>query len=132
MAEYIYQNATGSGNRHYPELEASADNRGPLILDTTAASWSVRWRPSFFSTANAAAPGIVCKGASTWAPGASKVCLNGGTIATSAALTAGYPASGTQDIFQNGVSNESVTGYIRRLSYWPRVLSDTEMQQVTT
>jgi hypothetical protein len=51
-------------------------------------------------------------------------------------LTLGYSSLAT-----NGVnfltpaslaSSDNLTGYIRRVQYWPRALSDTEMQQVTT
>jgi hypothetical protein len=29
-------------------------------------------------------------------------------------------------------SSEIMSGYLRRVQYWPRILSDAEMQQVTT
>ena len=58
---------------------------------------------------------------------------------TSAALTTGYGLYVTFGVGimailggNPGVVNETMTGYIRRVSYWPRVLTDAEMQQVTT
>ena len=67
-------------------------------------------------------------------PTATKACLNGGALATSSSLSAGYsPLSSTGLVLLvNGVAGENMTGCIRRVSYWPRVLSDAEMQQVTT
>ena len=84
-------------------------------------------------TANAITVGAVSKSASTWAANVGRVCANGGAVA-SGALTTGYPdaaAVGTA-FLQTGTPSESTTGYMRRLSYWPRILSDAEMQAVTT
>ena len=88
------------------------------------------------TTANAAATGAVTKGASTWAAGQAKVCLNGGAVASSAALATGYgvfPASGVRFLSVGAaLSADNTSGWLRRAGYWPRVLADTEMQQVTT
>lgn len=87
------------------------------------------------TTAAVIVPNAVTKGASTWAAGTGKVCLNGGAVATGAMAT-GYGLLVTGGIGFMTVANPGVSdnasGYMRRLSYWPRVLSDTEMQQVTT
>ena len=84
-------------------------------------------------TANGITIGAISKAATTWATGQAKACANGGAIATLATLTNGYPldAAGIL-ILVSAAPSDSMTGYIRRLNYWPRVLSDTEMQQVTT
>jgi hypothetical protein len=83
---------------------------------------------------NVLAPNIVNKGASTWAPGSAKTCLNAGVIA-SGSLPNGYPqlpGSGIAFLASgSGITAESLTGYIRRVRYWPRVLSNSELQAVT-
>ena len=87
------------------------------------------------ATVNAIVPGVVSKAASNWTPGTGKTCLNGAAVA-SATMNTGFAAMATSGIGilqgSPGVSSEIMTGYIRRVSYWPRVLSDAEMQQVTT
>jgi hypothetical protein len=35
-------------------------------------------------------------------------------------------------LFQTTIPSQSHTGYLRRIQYWPRVLSDAEMQAVTS
>jgi hypothetical protein len=87
-------------------------------------------------TANAL-PTITSTGraASTWTPGQASICLNGGAIASSATLTTGYGAfasGGIGFMTPSATSAENMTGYIRRVSYWPRVLTNAEMQSVTT
>jgi hypothetical protein len=86
-------------------------------------------------TANAITLGAISKGASSWAPGTGRACLNGGTIA-SAAMTDGFASLATSGVGilggNPGAVNESMTGYVRRVQYWPRLLSNTEMQAVTT
>jgi hypothetical protein len=86
------------------------------------------------NTINTVVPGAVSKGVSTQGGGAGKICLNGGGIGTGAQTGfATLATTGTGILGANpGVVNETMTGYIRRVQYWPRVLSDAEMQQVTT
>jgi hypothetical protein len=82
-------------------------------------------------TANAAASNTIARGASTWAPGTGKVCLNGGAVTTGAQAT-GYPDITLPfQLFQTAIVNESTTGYLRKLSYYARVLADSEMQALT-
>ena len=86
-------------------------------------------------TANGIVLGAVSKGASNFTAGTGKTCANGGAIAT-AALTTGYALLSSNGVgfFTTGGAGsvDNTSGYIRRVSYWPRVLTDAEMQQVTT
>lgn len=85
------------------------------------------------SVANATAPGVVAKLATTATASTQTACMNGGAV-VSGAIAGGYPgavANGVA-IMQTGAVVDSMTGYIRRVTYWPRVLSNAEMQQVTT
>lgn len=85
------------------------------------------------TTSNSFAVGTTAKIAAAWSSPNGKICLNGGTIATSAGMTAGFSTIATFLFFDDssGVTDQS-TGYLRRFRYWPRVLSNSEMQQVTT
>jgi hypothetical protein len=85
------------------------------------------------STANSMTMNVPQKGASSYTPTTGRICLNGGAVA-SGAMPNGYPTFSTGGIrlFSDYLGGNPTTGYIRRLSYWPRVLSDVEMQQVTT
>jgi hypothetical protein len=87
-----------------------------------------------FGTTNALTTGVVAKAASTWASTLARVCLNAGSIATSTALTTGYPdnAAWGTGFMQYGVAGQGLNGYMRAMRYWPRILSDAEMQAVTT
>ena len=87
-------------------------------------------------TTNTMAVNVVAKGATTWAsPNAATNCLNGGAVASSSgALTTGYATLPTGlFLMQNSLNvSESMTGWMRRIRYWPRVLSAAELQSVTT
>jgi hypothetical protein len=77
--------------------------------------------------------GTIARAVSSWGTGGQgKICLNGGAIATTAALTNGYPATGPIVILSTSVPGDSITGYIRRINYWPRILSDAEMKSMTS
>jgi hypothetical protein len=86
------------------------------------------------STANSITPGAVSRGVSSWLSNAGKVCLNSGTVANAAMPAGGYASLATNGIrvFCDGSGGNYTTGWIRRISYWPRTLSDSEMQAVTT
>ena len=78
----------------------------------------------------------VAKGATTWAPGQARITMNAAPVRLSANLTAGYGALATSGLAFLVVATQGtivrMTGYIRRVAYWPRILTDAEMQQVTT
>jgi hypothetical protein len=79
--------------------------------------------------------GAVTRGVSAWAAGTGRLCVNGGAVFSGAQVTGFSSLASTGVSFMGGnpgVVNETMTGAIRRVSYWPRVLSDAEMQQVTT
>jgi hypothetical protein len=82
---------------------------------------------------NSISAGVVSKAASTWAAAFGRVCCNNGPI-SSGAMSVGYSINATGLFFFQAPSNstQNLTGYLRRVSYWPRVLTDAEMQSVTT
>lgn len=85
-------------------------------------------------TANTLITNALTKAATTWAPGQAKACLNAGAVASSAVLVTGYNLLVTTGIYFMGaftVPADTTSGYLRRVAYWPRVLSDTELQTVT-
>ena len=85
----------------------------------------------WMSAATPAAGMAVTKAASTWTASTGTVCLNGGPVAVNAGQVNGFSGIITVRLMGDP-SNEIPNGYIRRLRYWPRVLSNAELQQVTT
>ena len=86
-------------------------------------------------TVNALTTNAITKAATTWAVGQAKNCLNGGAIASSASLVTGYNVIVTTGVYFMGAFTtltDTTPGYLRRVAYWPRALSDAEMRQVTT
>jgi hypothetical protein len=85
---------------------------------------------------SAASINTVTRAVSTWAVGQAKVCASGGVIITSAALTAGYTTFATTGIRLLSVgaalSNDNTSGHIRVVRYWPSILTDAEMQAITS
>ena len=135
FAEFDFFNPTPNNARIISKGNSAGD-LAPLFLFTSPLSASQYDAVGFFNTSTTVAPNTVVKMASTWAVGQAKLCANGGAVATSAALTHGYPelvAAGVSIMTPfNGSSADNSSGHIRRVQYWPRVLSDAEMQQVTT
>lgn len=132
FAEYICMTDASANSRRIVAQPADS-SLSPLFGDPLKLAQFDR--AGLISTANGAPLGTIAKGASTFAAGTGKLCLNGGTV-VSGAMPAGYAALATDGIgfltVASGGSTENMTGTIRRIQYWPRVLSDTEMQQVTT
>ena len=91
---------------------------------------------SSMNTVNALTLGAISKAVTTYLSGNSKACLNGGAVATSTALTNGY-----NGLFANGMylmasagppASEIMTGHLRAVRYWATILSDVQMQALTS
>jgi len=132
FAEFISQLTFGANNRLIG-VAAGGGGQTPLYINNTGASLSQFDGVGVLPTANSSAFNTVMKGASGFTPTTGKTCLNGGAVA-SGTLTGGYAALGVNgvNIFSDAGGATMTTGYIRRIAYWPRVLSDAEMQSVTT
>ena len=76
----------------------------------------------------------ICKGATSLGASIARECARGGPVASSSATGAyAFNTAGVGFLTTSGAGGtENTSGCLRRVSYWPRVLSDTEMQQVTT
>ena len=133
FAEFMFTAAAPSNSRIIGRPD-TAGGVSPLLL--TATRTCSQNDGASVATANAGAANAVTKGVSTWASGQATVCLNGGAVASSAALATGYGVFTTSGVrflsVGAALSGDNTSGWLRRVSYWPRVLSDTEMQQVTT
>ena len=130
FAEYIRLNPPSGGFRRIITI-SPGNNASQLMSDDNGTACQFDGG-AIQTGSGTAAIGTIVRAASTWTSGQAKLCQNGGTVATSASLVNGYPTVGPVPIFTNTVPADSSSGYIRRLSYWPRVLSNTEMQTVTT
>lgn len=84
-----------------------------------------------FNTTNSWTMGAVAKAVAAWSAAGASLCLNAGPLATNATLTAGFGAFTTLKLLGDSAATDQSNGYVQRFRYWPRVLSATEMQQVT-
>jgi hypothetical protein len=108
--------------------------RSPIV-DTVNAGIGSWDGAAFFNSGGLAPLGSVIKGATTWIAGRASVCMNGGTVGAIVTQSQGFGSFATTGIKfmqPSPTPIDNITGYIRRVQYWPRVLSDAEMQQVTT
>ena len=134
FAEFMFM-ATAPSNSRIIGRPDTAGGVSPLLL--TATRTGSQNDGVSVATVNAGAANAVTKGASTWAAGQAKVCLNGGVQARRAALATGYGVFTTSGVrflsVGAALSGDNTSGWLRQsVSYWPRVLADAEMQQVTT
>jgi hypothetical protein len=107
----------------------------PLFLTAAPVNGSAYDGVGAIASTNPTTPNSVVKMVSTWAVGQAKFVTNAGAVASTASMTAGYAAlgsSGTSFMMVSPTLADNTSGHLRRVSYWPRALSDAEMQQVTT
>jgi hypothetical protein len=87
------------------------------------------------ASANTITVNAVMKATSSWAAATGRICLNAGGVVTTGGMNNGFAGAASAGIgFMQAAtpSSEIMSGYLRRVQYWPRILSDAEMQQVTT
>jgi len=76
--------------------------------------------------------GTTFRAAANYSATGTRTALNG-SVGTQSTATVSTPATYTTLHFgQTDSGNNPMNGYIRRVTYWNRALSDAEMQQVTT
>jgi hypothetical protein len=133
FAEFDYADATPANSRIIGRPD-TAGGVSPLLLNATR---NVAQNDgATLATANATTVGVITKACSTWAAGSARICANGGAVALSASLATGYGAFTAAGIrflsVGAALSADNTSGHIRAVRYWSSVLTDTEMQTVTT
>ena len=129
FAEFDYVNSTGGRVINHGTASLNA---APMQLNGSGSVGQYDAVANVFSATTTSTNAIV-KGATTWTAGAAKACGNAGPVATAANLTNGYAVLSTVGVkFLSVGGTAAASGHIRRVAYWPRVLTDAEMQQVTT
>jgi len=131
FAEFVYLNPAPSNARIISRKDFGGDMT-PMFITSPPVAVGQYDGIAPVQTANFAVVNAISKAATTWAAGQAKICVNGGAVATSAALTNGFAPFATEGISFLTPPGNPTSGYLRRVQYWPRVLSSTEMQQVTT
>ena len=134
FAEFIPITPTPGGASERIISDTAVHGFGPVFLVSSPVNALGQYDTGVVNTANVITLNAIQKGVTTWAVGNAKACLNAGAVASSAGLAVGYAAltsSGIR-IGPNSFPADGMSGWTRRISYWPRTLSDSEMQQVTT
>jgi hypothetical protein len=102
-------------------------NQGTTVLNAAA---SAAGTPTSSAPAGNFTPGVPFKAGMVAAASAISAAFNGGAVG---AISGTLPTSlTTLRLGQNSVNTSLENGYLSRLRYWPRALSNTELQQVTT
>jgi hypothetical protein len=112
--------------------KSANDKCGVYINSTTlmSAQSQIAGASTFTNTSVAEPIGIPYRFAMAYSDGAQASCLNGGAVFPAAAATI---ASGWTSLqIGSTVGVQCFNGWIRRVRYWPRMLSNTELTQVTT
>jgi hypothetical protein len=130
LAEFIpFTNGAGQNGRLVGLTPGGA---APLYINTSS-NVAQYDGVGFLANGNTIAANVVMKAAASLAGTTGKNCLNGGAVVSAGGFTTGYGLIGTNGVTLMGTSNppDVLSGYLRRVQYWPRALSDAEMQGVT-
>ena len=134
MAEFIMFNTTGGNARLIAAVAPGGGSITPLYANPSLQMGQYDGAAAVSAT-TAITANAVSKAASTWAAANGRACANGGAVA-SGAMSTGFASLTTPGIGFMTVSSagspDNGGGWLRRVSYWPRVLTGIEMQSVTT
>jgi hypothetical protein len=136
--EFIYTGQPTSGFGHVLDLvgaDSNIDSIG-LYVQQTANAMNGQIRNGgtngYVNGGFIITPGTVVKSAIAYQPTVASSAGNGAVVSATA-LTTPLPVVTSLWFMQTPVGyQQQPTGYFRRVTYWNRALSDTEMQQVTT
>jgi hypothetical protein len=136
--EFIYTGQPTSGFGHVLDLvgaDSNIDSIG-LYVQQTANAMNGQIRNGgtngYVNGGFIITPGTVVKSAIAYQPTVASSASNGAVVSATA-LTTPLPVVTSLWFMQTPVGYQpQPTGYFRRVTYWNRALSDTEMQQVTT
>jgi len=131
LAEFIPFNVLNANARIIGQ--SVTGGASPLFVGTTG-TLSQYDDGGIMATVNTMSANTISKGVASFASGSGKACLNAGAVAVGA-MPNGYSNLAVYGftLFTSAAGGvERLSGYIRRVTYWNRALSDTEMQQVTT
>ena len=135
FAEFDYFNANPGGGIRIVGRTGAPGSVSPALIANTPGVANQFDAALAVPTVNTTLANTIAKIATSWAAASARVCMNGGAITTSALLATGYGAlatSGTSIMQIVALSATNVSGHIRRVQYYPRVLADAEMQSLTT
>jgi len=136
FAEFVFQNPTSPNIRILASLgQPAGGSAGMVFVDPAQHVAQYDGGTALVTTSPALVVNAVSKAASTWAAGTGQVCGNGGAV-LSGAMPTGFGNLSVVGICflipSNPGVTDNATGYLRRASYWSRVLTAAEMQTVTT
>jgi hypothetical protein len=128
-ADFVLEGITSTAAG--PRIIGSANNAGVGLAYVSSAFLGATFDGNaVLTTANQGTINVTTKVGSTISCTAGTVCLNGGVVA-SGALPTGFGAT-TSIKLGSDANSDTMNGRIRRVRYWPRALSNIELQQVTT
>jgi len=89
--------------------------------------------PSYVTYPNTPTPaGVVHRGAMSWALAANTLGAHDGTAATIIGPAGSLPVITSLAVASNTQGQPPISQYARRLTYWPRQLSQSELLSVTS
>jgi hypothetical protein len=138
FADFRYFDSTPTNSpRVIGRSDLGAGGGAPLFLGPTNQIGEFDPGAPAVTSATVVSANTVVKAVSSWAAGQMKVCVGGGVVATSPTTVAGFGFFTTSGVSlmtnpTTPPANNYTSGHLRAVRYWSRVLSDADMQAITS